>query len=135
MADEPAGEVQTLDAEHPHVKALTNAGISHGRLTQLVNSATTPIAHEAISKTQGMTPEQLAQVQTQANQAENTQLDDLLMVPQLNTSGVTDANQLGQQFQQAMQQLVTPPIPANPQITNPQIQVQPEATGGFSSNG
>ena len=128
MADEPAGEVKTLDAEHPHVKALTDAGISHDRLTQLVNSSSKPITHPAVSS---LTPTQEGELQTNLTDAQNQAIANMMMLPQLNTSGVTDANQLGQQFQQAMQQLITPPIPANPQLPEA-TPAAPQSNGPFN---
>ena len=126
MADEPAGEVKTLDANHPHVKALTNAGIGIDRLTQLVNSAVKPIAHEAVSSA--------TQAQQSAEQGQSLvqQLQALLppQIPPLNTQTMTNEAEIPAMFQQALSQLVTPPVPTNPQ--EPQ---QTPAAGGQYSNG
>ena len=45
-----AGQTPTVDANHPDVKSLTNAGLGIDRLTQLVTNATKPITHDAISQ-------------------------------------------------------------------------------------
>jgi hypothetical protein len=107
-----------VDPAHPDVQALTTGGFDIDRLTQLVNKAAKPIAHEAISQA---TEESQAQQSASSQQALAQQLQALLppQIPALNTQTMQNEAEIPAMFQQALSQLVTPPIPANPQPSPP----------------
>ena len=118
MADLPQAESQiSVDESHPHVQALNNAGISTDRVNSLVKNSPTPIKHESVSQ---------QNEQTAANdQAEIKQLQSEVaqpITPPLDTQGYQQAADLPQAFSQMLAQLLTPPVPADPQlaITQPE---------------
>jgi len=105
-----------IDKNHPHIKALTDAGIPIERLTQLVNASSTPIKHDAVSQ------QNLANEQTAANDAaaaqQMQQLGNAQFIPPLDTQGFQQASELGPMFAQMLAELVTPQVPNEPQFAN-----------------
>jgi hypothetical protein len=109
-----------IDPTHPHVKALTDAGIPIDRLTQLVNNATKPIAHEAVSDATAAEDQAVANMT--ANQQSQSQIPNY--IPPL-----YQEQALAPEFQQMLQNIVTPPVPNNPDIPFAQIQTPGQSNG------
>jgi hypothetical protein len=109
-----AGTTMTIDEKHPHVKALTDAGIPIERLTALVNGSKSPITHESVTQQQ--------ELQTAANDSAAAQqlqaLGNIQYIPPLDTQGFQQASELGPIFQQMLAGIVTPPVPNEPQFAN-----------------
>lgn len=122
-----AGAKKVVDASHPEVKSLTDAGIGIDRLTELVNNATKPITHAAVSdattaaKAEGTTLDQLAQASAEQQTAANTGANAGIVIPPLDTLGLQQASELAPMFQQLLGNIVTPPVPANPNIQQPNV--------------
>jgi hypothetical protein len=98
-----------IDELHPHVKALTDAGIGIDRLTELVNGSKTPINHESI------TQQQAANALAAAQQAQQPQIG---YIPPLDTAGFQQASELAPMFQQMLASILTPPVPTEPNFAN-----------------
>ena len=105
-----------IDETHPHVKALTNAGIGIDRLTELVNGSPTAIKHESVSQ-QNLANEQVAANDAAAAQ-QLQQLGNVQYIPPLDTQGLQQAAELAPMFQQMLGQLVTPAVPNEPQFAS-----------------
>ena len=107
MAGRTAGKpVPTIDANHPHVKALTSAGIGIDRLTQLVNNASKPITHDAISNVPALANQMNEQSLAQQLQAMMPSVTPPLYEEQPSAPG----------FAQLLSGDTTPPVPPNPNI-------------------
>jgi hypothetical protein len=113
-AKKPAPAKKVVDPAHPEAKALTDAGIPIERLNTLVNSATTPIVHDAVTTGQN-TVNQLAAQATAQQQAEAAIPN---IAPPLDTEGLYSAEAMGPQFEQMLAELTTPQVPANPQLVS-----------------
>ena len=101
-----AGQTPTVDANHPDVKSLTNAGLGIDRLTQLVTNATKPITHDAIS--------QVPALANQMNEQSLAQQLQAMMPPTIPPLYQEQAS--APAFQQMLSGDTTPPVPQNPNI-------------------
>lgn len=109
MADDPQSVV--VDANHPHVKALVKGGFSLDRLTKLIQGATNPITHEAVSKAQSVANQDIA-----SNIANETaQQQAVSQIPNF-IPPLYQSPSMAPIFQQMLQSIITPPVPDNPNI-------------------
>jgi hypothetical protein len=102
-----------IDPSHPDVQALTGAGLGIERLTQLVNNAAKPIAHEAVSEAQAA--EQQVVANATANQQAQSQIPNY--IPPLYEQPASSPT-----FESMLSQIITPQIPQNPTIPFSPIQ-------------
>lgn len=113
-ADPAKKPAATVNPAHPEAKALTDAGIPIERLTSMVNNATTPIVHDAVTTGQN-TVNQLA---AQATAQQQAQASMPTFAPPLDTQGLYSAEAMGPQFEQMLAELTTPQVPGNPQLVS-----------------
>lgn len=111
IANTPAG-MKRVDPAHPHVKEITDAGFPMERLTALVNNAPKGITHEAVSAEQNQANQLAAAQQSQQQQNQG------IYIPPLDTAGFQQASELAPIFSQMLAQIVTPPVPNEPQLAN-----------------